>query len=249
MYILQFGGDKTLLIVSDTLPILCSLIASVCLFIAFKGLKEFDFAKKAWLFILLGIILYFIAESTYALLEIVWQKDMNESFPTFADFFWCAGYFPLFIGLALMFKGYRKSGFPMGNIKHMIMLSAALVIVLLLVIIFVLVPIIQDEETGLLSKIFSMFYPVADILVVIPATILMYITSLFGKGIISWPWRFLALGFISFTIADLLYSYLSWQDLYGSGNLIDIFWHLGYLLIGMAGLYQRELIDSFKTRA
>jgi uncharacterized membrane protein YhhN len=74
----------------------------------------------------------------------------------------------------------------------------------------------------------------------------MYITNLFGGGTISRPWKYLAFGFILFTIADLLYSYLGWQDLYGNGNLIDLAWHAGYLFIGLAGLYQRELVDSLK---
>jgi hypothetical protein len=78
---------------------------------------------------------------------------------------------------------------------------------------------------------------------VIPAAILFYITSLFG-GTITRPWKYLTIGFISFTVADLLFSYLSWQDAYGSGNLIDVAWHLGYLIIGLSALYQRELIES-----
>jgi uncharacterized membrane protein YhhN len=82
--------------------------------------------------------------------------------------------------------------------------------------------------------------------VVIPALILVYITSLFGKGLISMPWRLLALGFICFTAGDLLYSYLSWQDVYGNGNFIDIGWNLGYLLIGMSGAYQKELLTSIQ---
>jgi uncharacterized membrane protein YhhN len=72
----------------------------------------------------------------------------------------------------------------------------------------------------------------------------MYITSLFGKGIISKPWKYLAFGFICFTLADLIYSYLSWQEKYDIGNPIDIAWNMGYLLIGLSGLYQWELIDS-----
>ena len=31
-----------------------------------------------------------------------------------------------------------------------------------------------------------------------------------------------------------------------NGNLIDIAWNFGYLSIGIAALYQKELIESFK---
>lgn len=249
MYLAKWGGEKVLLYVSDTLPIICSLVSAICLWIAFRGFKNFDFAKKAWLLIFIGILLDFFAESTYAILEIVFVVDMNETFPTLADFFWCAGYIPLFWGLFLMFYGYKKSGFPLGNTKLYIFLAILLFLLLSTVFYFVLLPIFRDTETRGITKLFYIFYPAADVLVVIPVAILMYITSLFGMGKISWPWRFLALGFISFTGADLLYSYLSWEDIYGSGNLIDLAWHLGYLLIGMSGLYQRELIESVNGRA
>ena len=109
---------------------------------------------------------------------------------------------------------------------------------------FLLIPIAQDPETNLLAKVFYFYYPIADLLVVVPAAILMYITSLFGRSLISMPWRMMALGFLLFTIADMLYSYLGWNDVYGNGNLIDVLWHSGYLFIGLSGLYQKELLDS-----
>jgi len=53
------------------------------------------------------------------------------------------------------------------------------------------------------------------------------------------------------TIADILYSYLSWVGLYGAANAstyIDVAWNAGYLLIGLGGIYQMELIQSCQTR-
>ncbi len=244
-YLTGFGGDTVLLYVSDLLPIACSLTASICLFIAFKGFKEYDFTKIAWVMIFTGITLSFIAEALYGILEIVFKTNMNEVFPTIADYFWCIGYIPLFTGLLMMFIGYKRSGFPMGNPKVYALLIFAYLILFAVVSYFLLIPIINDPETNGLQTFFYLFYPIADIFLVVPAAILMYITSLFGKGTISRPWKYLALGFLSFAFADLLYSYLSWQDKYGSGNMIDVAWHLGYLLIGLSALYQRELVEEF----
>ncbi len=244
-YLTGFGGDTVLLYISDLLPIVCGLVASVSLFIAFKGFKEYDFTKIAWAMIFAGIALSFAAETLYGFLEIVLKTDMNEVFPTIADYFWCIGYIPLFIGLAMMFIGYKRSGFPMGNPKVYALLIFAYLILFAVISYYLLIPIINDPETNGLQTFFYLFYPIADIFLVIPAAILMYITSLFGKGTISRPWKYLTLGFLCFTFADLLYSYLSWQDNYGSGNMIDIAWHLGYLLIGLSALYQRELVEEF----
>ena len=245
-YLVPWGNEKSLMYFSDILPVIASGISLLCLFIAIIGFRSFDFTQKAWLMILLGMFLFYLAESIYGVLEVGLKIDMNETFPTFADYFWCAGYIPLFIGLGMMFFGYKKSGLPMGNPKLYIGLSFLFLILSFTVIYFLLIPIIKVPETNLISKIIYLFYPVADLFLVIPSAILMYITSLFGGGTISRPWKYLAFGFILFTIADLLYSYLGWQDLYGNGNLIDLAWHAGYLFIGLAGLYQRELVDSLK---
>lgn len=244
-YIGKWGGESILQYVSDGLPVICSFIAVICLYSAYKSFKTMDLTRISWLLILIGITLDFFAESTYLVFEIIFNIDMNQTFPTIADVFWCIGYIPMIIGLILIFIGYKKSEFPMGNKKVYIAITLGFVMLFMMLGYNLLIPIIKDTETNILSKVFYIYYPIADLCLVVPAVILIYITSLFGKAIISFPWRFMALGFIFFTIADMLYSYLGWLDLYGNGNLIDVLWHSGYLLIGLSGIYQKELLESF----
>ncbi len=245
VFLFQPGGDVVLKYVSDLLPVFCSLMAAYYLLLAIRSLKELDITKFAWLLIFIGIVFYFIAESAYASLEIALKTDMNELFPSVADYFWCVGYIPFFAGLLLIFIGYKRSGLPMGTGIY-IGITFLVFLVSVAIIYFLLIPVVKDEETDTLAKIFYLYYPIADLLIVLPAIILIYITSLFGTGKITRPWVFLAFGFLLFTIADLLYSYLSWQDLYGNGNLIDVAWNAGYLFLGMSGLYQYQLVKSLK---
>jgi hypothetical protein len=244
VYTTKIGGEQFLQYFSDGLPVICAFISALCLLSAVKQFRHSDYTRTFWLLYFIGIGMYFLAESTYAVLEIVFRMDMNSNFPSIADFFWCSAYIPLFAGLLMMIIGYWRSGFPMGNSRVLIFLSAAILTIFLVVFFFILVPIIKDDESTFLAKFFYMFYPVADVLLVVPVILLAYITSLFGKGTVSKPWRYLAIGFISFSLADLLYSYLSWKDMYGNGNLIDLAWHFGYLAIGIAGLKQTELMKS-----
>lgn len=244
-YLFKPGGESVLLFVGDTLPVICSLIASICLFYAYIEFKEYDLTKIAWFMIFLGIFLSFLAETLYGILEVFAGENMNELFPSIADYFWCIGYLPLFAGLAIMFINYKRSGFPLGKIRVYILITLLYLTLLIGVSYFLLLPIIDDTETSGLETFFYLFYPIGDFFLVLPAAMLMYITSLFGKGIISRPWKYLALGFLCFSFADLFYSYLSWQDKYQSGNMIDVAWHLGYLLIGLSGLYQRELVKEY----
>lgn len=239
------GGERFSLVLGDLLPVLCSIISVICLYTAFRSFKVFDFTKKAWLLILAGIFLYAVAEITYAILELIVKKDMNETFPSLADIFWCTGYIPLLWGMGMMFIGYKQSGFPLGNVKLYGILSVIVLILFAVIFYYVLIPIFQDPETTGLQLFFSMYYPIADIIIVIPALVLMYITSLFGRGKISLPWRYLAIGFFSFTIADLLYSYQVWQGIYTGGSLIDLFWNIGYLIMALAAIYQKQLVEFF----
>jgi hypothetical protein len=249
LFITKWGGDKVLLYVSDLLPIFCSLIAVVYLFAAYKKFKAFDLAKFAWLLIFIGILMNFIAESTYAMLEIVFLVDVNNVFPSIADYIWVIAYLPLMVGMIMMLIGYSKSGLPLGQAKLFSIISPIVLILFSLVIYYLLLPIVIDTETETLAKIFYLYYPVGDLFIVIPAIILIYITSLFGKGTISIPWKYMAFGFICFTVADLLYSYLSWNDNYGIGNPIDIAWNAGYLFIGLSGLTQVELMKTIEGGA
>ena len=145
-----------------------------------------------------------------------------------------------------MFLGYKKSGFPLGKKSVYVGIAIIILLLSLVVFIFVFLPIIHDPETSGLALFVSLYYPIADILILIPASILIYITSLFGKSKISWPWRFIALGICGFTISDLAYSFMVWQGTYDSGSIVDLGWNLGYLFFALAGLYQKQLVEAMK---
>ncbi|MFN8255815.1 MAG: hypothetical protein U0W24_09020 [Bacteroidales bacterium] len=245
-YTVNWGDAESLQIFSDVLPIICSFIAVVFLIDTFKQFKQNDIAKKAWFLILTGVLMFFLAETTYSVLEFVFKIDMNENFPTYADIFWCIGYLPMIAGITMMFYGYKKSGLPFGDLMLYLFFSLFFLIIAIVVINFLLIPILRDEDTSDLAKLVYLYYPVADLILVLPSIILMYITSLFGPGRISIPWRYLSMGFMLITVSDLMYSYLGWRDFYGNGNLIDVGWHLGYLLIGMAGCQQKRIMIAIK---
>ncbi|MFT3739520.1 MAG: hypothetical protein QM786_12240 [Breznakibacter sp.] len=243
-YLTLASGHDVIKYVSNLLPIITSFIALICLGAAFKSFKELDLTKISWLLIGLGTFFNLMAETTYATLDLHYHMDMNKVYPTLADFFWCAAYIPLFAGIFSMFVAYKNSGFPMGELRIYILFGVVFIATSVSIMLFLLIPVIKDPNTELFAKIFYLFYPIADLILVAPSVILMYITCLFGKGIISRPLRYLAVGFILMTVADLLFAVLNWQGAYSGGNFIDVGWNMGYLSIGLAALYQKELIDN-----
>jgi hypothetical protein len=206
--------------------------------------KTMDKAKIAWILLLVGIFLNVAAEVTYAGLDLLAGLDMNEIFPSWADLFWIIGYVPLLIGLLLLMTGYRASGLPMGSWFKYAIAALSLTAVAAVVVIWVIIPIASDPEAGFLSKFASAYYPIADIVLLVPALALILVGLQFKNGRIIAPWILLTAAFICWCFSDILYSVLTWQDLYGSGNYIDLGWSLSYLLLGAAGLTQRGLMRS-----
>ena len=101
-YAFRFGGDSVLLYVSDLLPVACSFISAVCLLIAFRAFASMDYIKFSWLLLFFGLLLFFLAESVYAVLEIVFEQNLDENWPSVADYLWCAGYVPQFACLVML---------------------------------------------------------------------------------------------------------------------------------------------------
>lgn len=249
IYTFKPGSESFIAVVSDLLPIIASFFAVVGVYLACGSFKLFDQTKIVWLILLSGLVLDFLAEVIYGYLEIGKHMDMNENFPSQADYFWSVAYPFFFIGLAMMIVGYKKSELPMGKSSFYTLLSISFVVISGFLIYFLFLPIINDNESDTGSKIVSIYYSLGDLLVVFLASILIYITSLFGKNSISKPWKYIAFGFSCITISDLIYSYLSYHEEYGSGSFTDYGWHLGYFLIALAGIYQKELMDSLNQKA
>jgi hypothetical protein len=243
-FLFRFSGDTVLLYVSGLLPVASSILALVFLAMAFSAFRTMDFIKASWILLFIGIFLFFLGESTYAYQEIILKRDMKGLFPSISDIFWCAGYVPQFLSLAIMLAGYRKSGLPMGKIATFSIVIFLFMALCSAIIYHLLIPIIRDPEPELLTKIFSIFYPIADMALAGAALALMYITGLIGNGSLSASWKYISLGFILFTVADLAYSYLSYIGQYENDSFIDIAFNGGYLLIALSAAHQKQVIES-----
>jgi hypothetical protein len=229
---------------SALFPVLFSLIAIIGMVSALRSFTAFDSTKTAWLLLLIGFTLDFLGEFMYGFLERVMHVDVEKVYPTIADAFWLAGYIPFFIAMFILINGYKRTGLPMGNWKKYLAGGLFFVVIASGLIYLLLIPMIKDTETNLLAKIVNVYYPVADMVLIVPAVALTLIVSSFGQSRLSLPWKFLSVSFMAMGLADILYSYLSWIEQYGSGNYIDLLWNASYLLAALAGSYQKELKES-----
>ena len=79
---------------------------------------------------------------------------------------------------------------------------------------------------------------------VILACSLLFVVRKFKGGLVKAPWLLISIGFLLMGVSDIFYSYMNWNNTYGSGSFIDLGWNLGYLLIAMSGVYQKSLVKS-----
>ena len=237
------GSSFFMKIFGNLFTVLTGILAVLGTASAYASFKAGDNAKKSWSLLLFGISLFLIAECVYAFMELILKMDMENTFPLFSDIFYTLAYIPILMSLTLFLSNYRKSGLPWGNWKKaLIPAGVAIFLITLIMIIFVFIPIIKDAKTGILAKAVYFYYPIADILLLIHASILVYITGLFGKGSFSQPWKFISLGFVFLTGADILYSYFNWSGAYSTGSLTDIGWNMAYLFIALGGFLQNSLV-------
>ncbi len=237
--------DEAVKICGDAYLVILSFLALTGLVSAVGSFKKWDAAKVSWMMILLGTISFFIAECTYFYLEIIQGLNIDDLFPSIGDFFWAIGYIFYFAGVVNMIIAYLRSGLPLEKWKrHLIPAAIFFIIFVCAMYVLILEPITQDQETDPLTKFLYFYYPIGDLAIIFPAFFLMYITSVLGKGKLSRPWWVIGAGFMVMAAADLAFNYLDWQELYQTGNNIDILWGISYWLIGLSGFYQKELLES-----
>lgn len=245
VFVFKPGGDQFMLYFGDVFTPLCALLACHGLNAARRCFDRRDLAGRAWLFVFLGLVALFLADTAYAILELAVKMDMENVFPTLADGFYILAYLPIIAALAMFLAGYRRGGLSFGRWQVFLLPLAALMVVgIVLVARFVFMPILADQETSVLAKAVYLYYPVADIVVLTLSAMLVYLSSLLGSGAFSSPWRYMALGFLALTVGDILFAYFSWSSQYSTGSIADFGWNVAYLLVAIAGCSQKEVMDS-----
>ncbi|MBI4744026.1 MAG: hypothetical protein HY776_04310 [Actinobacteria bacterium] len=227
VYAWGFGREEAIVNFGD----ITSIIISGFAFTSFGYLLYFLAFPKTqrliWELLCTGLLFYFLG-------ELIWGIT---PYPSLADIFWLIGYLPFFIALLL----YRKEiGAKLERYEFLI-LSVTTLFFAGISFYFLIIPIASNETMPFLEKFLNIAYPVGDLFLLIPSAM---IVILFGKGVWGKPWLFICLGFLSFSIADSVYSYLNINGLYKSGNFIDLVWVLGYAFMALAVYYRLYAIDE-----
>jgi diguanylate cyclase (GGDEF)-like protein/PAS domain S-box-containing protein len=178
--------------------------------------------RRSWLLIGAGILSWGIGQAIWSYCELV--LGMDRPFPSLAD----AGYVPM---IPLMFAGLVTLH-GTGEQRHSSRLTVALDAVIVMAAVAtvswwaVLGPIYAKADAEFAEKFFGLLYPAGDILLLF---------ALIGGVARGWFARRnpvvapLMIGIGLFIAADLGFAYLTVNNAYQSGNLIDLGWPLGFM--------------------
>lgn len=203
--------------------------------LAFRARREAGIhtpVGRGWL-LLAGAVLFRL------LGDLVWSYDQLRTgivpFPSVADGLYLGFLVLSFAGLSVAGLRRREGGF---RLSLAVDLAIVLVVTSLVTAYLLLAPAVALQYLSRLELAVAILYPVGDLLVLL--------TTL---GVLSyrerrWEWPpllWLVLAFLLFGIADFQFGFLRVQSRYRTGDLVDILWYMGYLLIGYAAAARMDL--------
>lgn len=215
-----------------------ALLALVAVSQLLRLYERGDAPRRIWALIWLGLLLRLGGEISYFVLESVMKIEVP--YPSIADYFWLASYIPMLAAMVLLVWGYRKLHLTFRKWSLVVVIPLILII-LVLITIFVALPIVTNADAPLADKVFNPAYMYLDFLIIVPALL---ITFAFSKARQGKPWQLISYAFMFFAVFDTVAAYLYANDLYSTGNYINLMWVSGYVMIAIAAAYQMYLIQE-----
>ncbi len=155
---------------------------------------------RPWMLLTLGLALWAVAEITW-FLNVVASGVPPE--PGISDLFWLLGYLPLAAGLwglSSPFLGeLKRLGYSRGRASTL----AVLVAVLILLVLTAFYRVAVGASEGPRVLMLNISYVLLDTLLLVISLIA---ASVFREGLVGTSLRLVAVGFLLFTAADLLYT-------------------------------------------
>ncbi len=235
IYLLAFSNivdvkGRTFLVLSDLFPMGAAAFAIAAISLRLCRHEKGEQVRRFWMLVDLSFAFWFVAETIWFIYEGLLAREVP--YPSAADYFWLIGYLPLILAIAGLVVGYKRLGLSF-NWRASAWVVPMVLAIIVLVVMYVAYPILSSSEATTAEKVVNPAYAFLDLLILAPA--LIYALTL-GKGSAGRPSILISLALIALAVADITYIWLSWNDLYGSGNFIDIFWVAGYLIFGLAAV-------------
>ena len=212
------GGDAFVISISDILPIPLSILTTISSFVMWRKFVPRSGGTTMWGWLVIGWGMWAVGETLYFVLS---QTSSEIPYPSAADYFYIAGYFPFALGLISRLRETPRRLTSRQQfrvfVSYTVLIAAAFT--------FVIQPVLRNSDPSTFYvTVLDMTYAIGDILVLLLAIRLLVD---YRMRVSSSGWVLLIIGFIMMTIADLMYSYLISFDLYNPGGKANLITSLG----------------------
>lgn len=198
-------------------------------------------SRTAWQLWTAGIAGILLGQAT--LTYYLATRGTLSVFPSAADLFFVLGCLALVAALFAFLRSYRESGFPIGTTGERWGIALGAAALSAAVIVPVLWPVMQTPAPPL-EKLLNLAYPILDLLMLVPALMLLRISLRFWGGKVWTVWAALIAGILCTTAGDLAFAWFSLLGQTRLEALIDVAYILGYGFFAASVLSQRELLAS-----
>lgn len=223
---------------NDAKPIMSTILYVIAAsWAAWMGFYAFTYYRSktpqgritGWL--TLGILINALAG-----LVLLYQMSIGTSSGLVEALFILA-YLPMFIGLSYGWWRNRNLAYPERTFGFLI----SWLLLLSVTFVSLIGPLIQDPGASQITKFMNALIPSFDLILILLAGIL---TLALWGGAFTAPWGLIFTGIFALSFGNLTLAYLSWQGLYTTGNISDLFWIGGFVLIGAGFHFQRNVIEQ-----
>jgi len=223
---------------TDILFIFVSLATVIITFLTFKVLGWQSREGKVWFFFSLSFFMYFLGEVLWAFYDAILKVN---PFPSFADIFYVGHKVFLITAFLIELKTIKST-----LNKKQIAISALFTIGVAVAIFYLIIaPIASAADYDILSKILSLSYPIADIIILFPVLLSIFV---FKGGRISKSWLVIKISVLTILAGDAYFSYLDWNELYFGVNMMaaDLLWLASYISFAFGAYYYKYVMERKK---
>jgi diguanylate cyclase len=224
--ILGIGGPHATLVVSDGVAILVSALAGAACAVA--GRRAQGRLRRGWFLLGAGMVSWSIGETIWGYYEVFGGREVP--FPSLADVGYL-GMVPLaLVGTAALVKPQRHT---IRAVLDGLIISGSLLFVSWAT---VLGSMSEAKMQDWLEWTVSLAYPLGDIVIASVVFILLSQVELGRRT----PLVLIGSGLLALAVADSGFAYLVQRGEYNSGDVIDVAWIAGFLLVVLAALWSTE---------
>lgn len=228
-----FISDRTLLKGAGWVKLVSIATAAFFAFRSAALLERGNPARRAWLTLAAGLVFYTLGQGTLS-----WFQTLTgvSPFPSLADLWFMVAYPLLIVALVWFVVAYTRTGFGSGKIA----ISAGSTTILSVLLAWPLLEPVVRTPAAPLAMALNVAYPALDLVLLIPAVVLLRLTSEFRGGAVWRVWAGLLVGIVFTALGDIGFAWFSTLGLTRLDPLVHALYVVAYaaMVVGTSAQYR-----------